>query len=270
VVVGAMGLPAFLERIADGDLVITPGDRADIVAGLLAAQASGSYPAVAGLLLSGGLVVEPVRRLAAGFADAGIAVLAVDSDTYETAAAVRGVRGAIGADSERKIATAIALFEDNVDHERLRERLDVARPTRVTPLMFEQRLLERARADRRHIVLPESGDDRILRATEQLLLRGVADITLLGREDEVRARAAALGVDVSAARVVDPVTSALREPFARVYTDLRRHRGVALPVALDLMADATCFGTMMVQQRHADGLVSGAAGPTSSTPSRSR
>ncbi len=230
VVVGAMGLPAFLERIADGDLVITPGDRADIVAGLLAAQASGSYPAVAGLLLSGGLVVEPVRRLAAGFADAGIAVLAVDFDTYETAAAVRGVRGAIGADSERKIATAIALFEDNVDHERLRERLDVARPTRVTPLMFEQRLLERARADRRHIVLPESGDDRILRATEQLLLRGVADITLLGREDEVRARAAALGVDVSAARVVDPVTSALREPFARVYTDLRRHRGVALPV----------------------------------------
>jgi phosphate acetyltransferase len=210
-------------------------------------------------------VVEPVRRLAAGFADAGIAVLAVDSDTYETAAAVRGVRGAIGSDSERKIATAIALFEDNVDHERLRTRLDVARPTRVTPLMFEQRLLERARAERRHIVLPESGDDRILRATEQLLLRGVADITLLGREDEVRARAAALGVDVSAARVVDPVTSPLREAFARVYTDLRRHRGVALPVALDLMADATYFGTMMVQQRHADGLVSGAAHTTAHT-----
>jgi phosphate acetyltransferase len=105
-------------------------------------------------------------------------------------------------------------------------------------------------------------DDRILRATEQLLLRGVADITLLGREDEVRGRAAALGLDVSAARIIDPVTSPLREPFARVYTDLRRHRGITGPVALDLMADATYFGTMMVQQRHADGLVSGAARPT--------
>jgi phosphate acetyltransferase len=265
VIVGAMGLPAFLERIADGDLVITPGDRADIVAGLLAAHVSGHYPAVAGLLLSGGIVAAPVHRLARGFAEAGIPVLAVDSDTYETAAAVRDVRGAIRVESERKIVTAIALFEDNVDHERLRERLDVARPTRVTPLMFEQRLLERARADRRHIVLPESEDDRILRATEQLLLRGVADITLLGREDEVRARAAALGLDVSAALIIDPVTSPLREPFARVYTDLRRHRGIAVPVALDLMADATYFGTMMVQQRHADGLVSGAAHTTAHT-----
>jgi phosphate acetyltransferase len=265
VVVGAMGLPAFLDRVADGDLVITPGDRADLVAGILAAHVSAAYPAVAGVVLSGGMVAEPVRRLAPGFDRAGIPVLAVPSDTYETAAAVREVRGAIGADSPRKIATAIALFEDHVDHERLRERLAVARATRTTPLMFEQQLLERARADRRHIVLPESEDERVLRAAEQLLLRGVADLTLLGHEDEVRARASALGVDVTAAQVVDPVTSPWREPFARVYADLRRHRGVAVPVALDLMADPNYFGTMIVQQCHADGLVSGAAHTTAHT-----
>jgi phosphate acetyltransferase len=265
VIVGAMGLPAFLDRIADGDLVITPGDRADLVAGILAAHASSAYPAVAGLLLSGGMVAEPVRRLASGFDSAGIPVLAVGSDTYETAAAVRAVRGAIGADSARKIATVIALFEDHVDHELLRQQLAVARPTRTTPLMFEQQLLERARADRRHVVLPESEDDRILQAAEQLLLRGVADLTLLGRADDVRARAAGLGVDVSAAHVVDPVTSPWRDPFARVYVDLRRHRGVAVPVALDLMADPTYFGTMMVQQGRADGLVSGAAHTTAHT-----
>lgn len=265
VIVGAMGLPAFLDRIAEGDLVITPGDRADIVAGILAAGASAGYPSVAGLLLSGGMVAAPVRRLAPGFDVAGIPILAVDADTYETAAAVREVRGAIGVDSARKIATAIALFEDHVDHERLREQLAVTRPTRTTPLMFQQQLLERARADRRHIVLPESEDDRILQAAEQLLLRGVADLTLLGREDEVRARATALGVDVSAARCVDPVTSPWREPFARVYADLRRHRGVAVPVALDLMADPTYFGTMMVHQGRADGLVSGAAHTTAHT-----
>jgi phosphate acetyltransferase len=143
--------------------------------------------------------------------------------------------------------------------------LAVARPARTTPLMFQQQLLERARADRRHIVLPESEDDRILQAAEQLLLRGVADLTLLGREDEVRARAAALGVDVAAAHVVDPATSQWREPFARAYADLRRHRGVAMPLALDLMADPTYFGTMMVHHGRADGLVSGAAHTTAHT-----
>jgi phosphate acetyltransferase len=265
VIVGAMGLPAFLERLGDGDLVITPGDRADIVAGTLAAHLSGTYPAIAGLLLSGGIVAEPVRRMATGFGDAGVAVLAVGSDTYETAAAVRGVRAAIRPDSQRKIATAIGLFEDHVDHERLSARLAVARPTRTTPLMFEQSLLERARSDRRHIVLPEGGDDRVLRAAEQLLLRRVADLTVLGNQDEVRGRAAALGLDLAGADVVDPVTSPLREPFARAYAELRRHRGVGVPVALDLMADPTYFGTMMVRQRYADGLVSGAAHTTAHT-----
>jgi phosphate acetyltransferase len=265
VVVGAMGLPAFLDRIGDGDLVITPGDRADIVAGTLAARLSGTYPAVSGLVLSGGIVADAVRRLAAGFADAGVPVLAVGSDTYETAAAVRAVRGAIGPTSERKIATAIGLFEDHVDHRQLGDRLDVARPTRTTPLMFEQMLLERARADCRHIVLPEGGEDRVLRAAEQLLLRRVANLTLLGREDEVRARAAAIGADLSGAHIVDPATSPLREPFARRYAELRRHRGVAVSVATDLMADATYFGTMLVREGHADGLVSGAAHSTAHT-----
>ena len=194
VIVGAMGLPLFLERFREGDLLITPGDRADLVAGTLAAHLSGSYPRVAGLVLTGGIVDPAVRRLVAGLGDAGVPVLAVGTDTYETVSAVGSVRGAIGPTSERKIATAIRQFEDHVDHDLLRERLEVARPTRTTPLMFEQALLERARADRRHIVLPEGNDDRVLAAAEQLLLRGVADLTVLGRPDEVAARAAALGL----------------------------------------------------------------------------
>ncbi len=138
-------------------------------------------------MLTGGIVEPAVRRLVAGLGDAGVPVLAVGTDTYETVATVGSVRGAIGPASERKIATAIRQFEDNVDHDLLRERLEVSRPTRITPLMFEQVLLERARADRRHIVLPEGNDDRILAAAEQLLLRGVADLTVLGNPDEVTA-----------------------------------------------------------------------------------
>ncbi|GAA4690492.1 phosphate acetyltransferase [Pseudonocardia yuanmonensis] len=265
VIVGAMGLPHFLARVGDADLVITPGDRADIVAGTLAAHLSGTYPAVAGLVLTGGTVDPAVRRLAEGLGAAGVPVLAVPGDTFDTVSAVGRVRAAIRPDGERKIASAIRLFEDRVDHDALARRLDMARPARTTPLMFEQQLLDRARADRRHIVLPEGDDDRILRAAEQLLLRGVVDLTLLGREAELRSRAAALGLTLPGVRIVDPATSPWREDFARVYAEQRRHRGVALPLALDLMADGTYFGTLMVRQGVADGMVSGATHTTAHT-----
>jgi phosphate acetyltransferase len=171
----------------------------------------------------------------------------------------------IGPTSERKIATAIRQFEDNVDHDLLRERLEVARPTRTTPLMFEQALLERARADRRHIVLPEGNDDRVLAAAEQLLLRGVADLTVLGRPEDVAARAATLGLGLPGVRVIDPATSEHRERFAEAYAELRKHKGVAPMQAYDVMADASYFGTMMIHQGLADGMVSGAAHTTAHT-----
>jgi phosphate acetyltransferase len=265
VVVGAMGLPLFLQRMAEGDLVITPGDRTDIVAGTLAAHLSGTYPPVAGLVLTGGVVDDSVRRLVAGFGDSGVPVIAVRTDTYETVSAVGGVRGAIGPRSARKIATAIRQFEDHVDHSLLRQRLEVTRSTRTTPLMFEQVLLERARADRRHIVLPEGNDDRVLAAAEQLLLRGVADLTLLGREEEVMARAAALGLALPGVRVIDPATSSHREEFAETYAELRKHKGVALVQAREMMADSSYFGTMMIHKGLADGMVSGAAHTTAHT-----
>ena len=103
------------------------------------------------------------------------------------------VEGRITVDTPRKITTAIALFEQHVDGEALLERLAVTPSDAVTPLMFEHTLLDRARSERRHIVLPEGTDERILRAAETLLRRRVADLTLLGDEDEIRGTAAQLG-----------------------------------------------------------------------------
>ena len=264
-IVGAMGLEHFLERVRDGDLVITPGDRADIIAGSLAAHLSGTYPAVAGLVLTGGLVPDAVHRLVDGYGHAGIPVIAVDGDTYTVTSAVTAVRGSITARSPRKIATAVAMFDEGVDTSALVERITQARPTRTTPLMFEHALIERARADRRHIVLPEGNDDRILLAAEQLLRREVVDLTILGAENAVRTRASSLGLTLPGVRIVDPLTSPDRHDFAATYHELRRHKGVSEDMARDQMGDVSYFGTMMIYKGLADGMVSGAAHTTAHT-----
>jgi phosphate acetyltransferase len=175
------------------------------------------------------------------------------------------VRGAISAQSTSKIAAAIGLFEEHVDTAALVERIDLTRPTRMTPLMFEHAIIERAKADRRHIVLPEGNDDRILRAADQLLLRGVADLTVLGVERDIRARAAALGLTLPGVRIVDPLTSPYRDEFAGTYHDLRKHKGVTAQMAFDQMGDVSYFGTMMIHKGLADGMVSGAAHTTAHT-----
>jgi phosphate acetyltransferase len=266
VIVGAMSLPHFLDHIGDGDLIITPGDRADLIVGGLASRFSATYPNIAGLLLTGGLQPEPsILKLIDGIGAASVPVAVVGSDTYRTAATVAGVRGVLTADNERKIAAALGLFESHVDTSILQERIQVTRSVRVTPLMFEHELIERARADRKHIVLPEGDDDRILRAAEQLLRRGVVDLTVLGGEGAVSSRAASLGLELEGLRVVDPLTSESREDFAATYHELRRHKGVGMPLASDLMADASYFATMMVHKGLADGMVSGAAHTTAHT-----
>ena len=266
VIVGAMNLPHFLDHISDGDMIITPGDRADLIVGSLASRFSGTYPNIAGLVLTGGLEPEPsVLKLIDGLGGADLPVLAVAADTYRTAATVAGVRGVLTPESERKIAAALGVFGDHVDRQGLLGRLEVAQTDRVTPLMFEQRLVERAKADRRHIVLPEGGDDRVLQAAEQVLLRGMADLTVLGDPDAIRSRAASLGLELEGLQVVDPQRSQWRQDFADTYYELRRHKGVARPVAEDLMADVSYFGTMMVHKGLAHGMVSGAAHTTAHT-----
>jgi phosphate acetyltransferase len=266
VIVGAMNLPHFLDHISDGDMIITPGDRADLIVGSLASRFSGTYPNIAGLVLTGDLVPEPsVLKLIDGLGGSDLPVLAVATDTYRTAATVAGVRGVLTPESDRKVAAALGVFSEHVDRQGLLSRLEVTRTERVTPLMFEQRLLERAKADRRHIVLPEGSEDRILQAAEEVLLRGMADLTVLGDPDAVKHRGASLGLELDGLRVVDPQTSEWRQDFADTYYELRRHKGVARPVAEDLMADVSYFGTMMVHKGLADGMVSGAAHTTAHT-----
>ena len=92
--------------------------------------------------------------------------------------------------------------------------------------MFELQLIERARAADRHIVLPEGEDDRVLQAAATVRPRDVARLTILGDPGAVRSRAAALGLRLDDVEIVNPATSERREQYARVYTELRAHKGV--------------------------------------------
>jgi phosphate acetyltransferase len=261
--IGAMNVEHFVEHLVEGALVIVPGDRPDILAATLASTISREMPAVAGVLLTGGQGLgDGTRRL---LADSPFPVLEVDALTHEAAAAVQSVRGRLGPEDERKIAAALGVFEANVDTDELGERIALERPTRVTPIMFEYELIERAKASPRKIVLPEGEDDRILRAAEILLRRGVVDLTILGVPAEVRARAHSLGVDVGGAELVDPLTSLLRENFALKYYELRKHKGATEELAYDRVANPSYFGTMLVHTGAVDGMVSGASHTTADT-----
>ena len=264
--IAAMHLPHFLDHIGEGTLVITPGDRGDVLLASLATVHSENYAPIAGVLLTGGIQpADSIYRLVDGLKHVDVPVLMVDDDTLTAAAKVTSIRAAIAPDDHRKIAAALGVFEAGVDSNQLEQRIEVARPRTVTPLMFEYQLIERAKTRRQHIVLPEGEDDRILRATEILLRREVADITLLGDRTIIEEVASSQGLDLGAAQIIDPRESPWREPFGMKYFELRKHKGVTEQMALDTMLDVSYFGTMMVYQGYADAMVSGAAHTTGHT-----
>ncbi|MDF4253341.1 phosphate acetyltransferase [Streptomyces sp. WMMB303] len=281
-VFGGAHLPVFLPALTEGCLVVTPGDRSDLLIGALAAHSAGS-PAIAGVLLT--LDERPddqTLALAARLAP-GTPVLVVPEGSMPTADALLSLEGKLTAATPRKAEIALGLFETHVDAAQLSAQLSVERSERVTPMMFEHELVERSRAARRHIVLPEGAEERVLRAAEVLLRRNICDLTLLGDPAVIRKRAAELsiGLDLPAgdeipadaaagpggatARIVDPQTSPLRERFAEVYAALRAHKGVTYELAHDVVSDVSYFGTLMVDEGLADGMVSGAVHSTAAT-----
>lgn len=265
VIVAGMTADHVLERLTEGAAVITPGDRSDVVLAVAGAHVAEGFPSLSVIVLNGGLPLHPdIARLITGIG-LRLPVIASDLRTFEAASAVANTRGRVTASSQRKIDTAIELVDRHVDTDDLLDVLSIPIPTVTTPQMFTHQLMERARADRQRIVLPEGEDDRILKAAGRLLLRGVADLTILGEEGSVRARAAELGVDLSTATVVDPRTSELCDDFAAQYAELRKAKGVTLEQAREIIRDVSYFGTMLVHNNIVDGMVSGAAHTTAHT-----
>jgi len=264
-VVAAMSLPNVLTRLRNDYTVIAAGDRSDVLPALILAHQSATFPNLAAIMLTGGYTPpDSVQQLLDGVQQ-DLPILVTSAGTFETASTLADVRGRLTAASKTKLEAALRVYEESVDAQALLSAIDVAESDVVTPLMFQYRVIERARADRRHVVLPEGDDDRVLRATATLLRLGVADLTLLGDETVIRSKASAAGADITGASVLSPNDPELVALFAKEYTRIRAHKGMTEELAGDIVCDASYFGTMMVHLGMADGMVSGAVHTTAHT-----
>lgn len=265
ILVAGMTADHVLERLRDGMAVITPGDRSDVVLAVASAHAAEGFPSLTCLILNGGFDLHPsIGALVSGLG-LRLPIIATTLGTYDTASAVASTRGRVTTSSQRKIDTAIELVDRHIDVSELLAQLAIPIPTVTTPQMFIHRLTLQARSDRKHIVLPEGEDDRILKSAGRVLARRVANLTILGDEAHIRQRSGELGVDLDGAKVIDPRTSDLREGFAEQYAGLRKAKGVNLERAREIMHDVSYFGTMLVYNSHVDGMVSGASHTTAHT-----
>lgn len=265
--VAAMHVDNFLNYIEKDQLIITPGDRTDILLAAIASRLSSATPDIAGVLLTGGLQPpESVYRLVEGWSGSPLPILSTKNHTYRTIMALQEIYGLIEPGDTRKINTVLGLFEHYVNGKEIANRiLAESKSNRMTPMMFEFELIERAKSDPQRIVLAEGEEERILRATDILLRREVAEIILLGNVETIKSKASALNLDIARATLIDPVKSPKFDEYARAYHEFRKAKGITPEQARDIMSDATYFGTMMVKLDDADGMVSGAVNTTAHT-----
>ncbi|MBP6414638.1 MAG: phosphate acetyltransferase, partial [Bacteroidia bacterium] len=265
--VGAMQLSNYLMHLKEGCLVITPGDRADIILGALQANESANYPTVSGIVLTGNILPEPsILKLIEGLSTL-VPIITVEHGTYQIVNRIGDIKAKIYSNNKQKIETSIHTFEKYVDLDNLTEKLITFEAEGMTPKMFQYNLVKRAKKHRKHIVLPEGNDERIIVAASRLLDMDVVDISLIGNKKQIESLVMELGLDFDFSKVaiIDPKTSVHYEDYVNTYCELRKAKNVTPDMARDLMEDVSYFGTMMVYKGHADGMVSGAAHTTQHT-----
>lgn len=265
--VGAMQLSNYLNHLKENTLVITPGDRADIILGALQANVSSNYPRISGIILTGGLLPEDtILRLIDGLSQV-VPMISVEDGTFNVANRIGAIKSNIYADSIQKVETSIQTFEKYVPIDKLIQGVIDFTPKGITPRMFQYSLLQRAKQSRKRIVLPEGHDERILQAAERLSALNIVDIILLGDPEKIQEKIIQLSIplDFAKVEVINPITSEYFNDFVETFYELRKHKNVNLDIARDCMTDVSYFGTMMIYKNLADGMVSGAAHTTQHT-----
>jgi phosphate acetyltransferase len=265
--VGAMQLRNYLLHLKENALVITPGDRADIILGALQANDSANYPAISGIVLTGNIVPEDsIMKLIEGL-NTIVPILTVEGGTYGITNQLGNIKSKIYADNKLKIDASITTFEKYVDVDDLSKKLLSFQGDGMTPKMFQYNLVKRAKQHRKHIVLPEGSDERIIIAASRLQAMDVVEISIIGNKKQIENKVLELGLpfDFSKIKIINPIESEKYEDYVNTYYELRKNKNVSMAMAKDLMEDVSYFGTMMVYKGDADGMVSGAAHTTQHT-----
>ena len=265
--VGAMQAPNFLKTVHNNTLIIVPGDRSEILMAAALANHSPSCPNISGVVLTAGLL--PDREIIRLFDSNMLTmpVLSVQGNTFDTAVTVSRVNSRIYPTSIDKIETMLRAFRESIDTEALEKKVITFKTDGMTPKMFLYNLYKMAKAQRRHIVLPEGDDERIVTAAARLSNMDLVDLTILGTREMVLETAMRAGVEIDTEKIniIDPVNSPYYEDFAKTFYELRKNKGITEEAAHDTVADVSYFGTMMVYKGLADGMVSGATHTTAHT-----
>lgn len=265
--VGAMQLENYLNHIEEDCLIITPGDRADIILGALQANLSSNYPSVSGIVLTGGLVPKKsIIKLIEGL-NTIVPMLSVKEGTFHVANKIGNVRSHMYAGNKEKINLSINTFDKYVEIEKLNQKLIDFKGNGITPRMFQYKLLKKAKNEKKHIVLPEGNNDRIITAVSKLILLDNLKLTILGDHNAIEDKIKELGLHLNLSKIsiINPAESEYLLDFSETLYQLRKDKGVTIQTAKDLMKDVSYFGTMMVYKGLADGMVSGAAHTTQHT-----
>ncbi|WP_299012456.1 phosphate acetyltransferase [uncultured Polaribacter sp.] len=264
---GAMQLRNYLTRIKENALVITPGDRADIILGALQANASKNYPKIAGIILTGTLrPEESILKLIEGV-QSTVPIIAVDGGTFSISNRIGAVKSKIYASHNKKILLSLDTFDKYVNAEGITNILTSYQSDKLTPSMFQYNLLQKARVQKKHIVLPEGDDDRILKAAARLQLLDIVNLTLLGDRNTIQLKCDQIGlqIDLEKINIINPENTEHSKRFAKTLFEARKHKGLTETTALDLTRDVSYFGTLMILNGLADGMVSGAVHTTMHT-----
>jgi phosphate acetyltransferase len=259
----ARTVPNLVSALTAGALLVTPGDRTDVV--LAVALAALNKVPIAGLVLTGDFELPArVLELIRPALETGLPILSVPSDSWDTAQRLSQLSGEIPVDDLERAERVMDFVSKHIDAEWLARHAALPLEVRLSPAAFCYRLTERARALNKRIVLPEGDEPRTVQAAAICAERGIARCVLLGDPQAIQHVAGAHGVLLPpSVEILDP--RSLRARYVGPLVELRKHKGLTPHQAAELLEDNVWLGTMMLERGEVDGLVSGAVHSTANT-----
>ena len=259
----ARTVPNILGALVAGAVLLTPGDRADVVVAVVLAAAN-KVP-ISALILTGGIdLPASLLELCRAGLETGLPLLKVHSNSWETATRLAQLSSEIPVDDIDRAQRVMAYIAEHIDVDWLARHSRVPVEARLSPAAFCYRLTERARAARKRIVLPEGTEPRTVRAAAICVARGIARCVLLGNAEEVRRVARAEEIELpDGLEILDP--SRVRSDYVAALVEARKHKGLSPQSAAEFLEDNVWLGTMMLALGQVDGLVSGAVHSTANT-----